>query len=69
MVENRLRWFRHVERRPVDYLVRRADQMEDSQITGGRGRLRKTIRKTIRKELEINGLDQNMVYDRTYGVI
>jgi len=32
MVENRLRWFGHVERRPVDSVVR-VDQMEDSQIT------------------------------------
>ena len=26
MVENRLRWFEHVEIRPVDYVVRRVDQ-------------------------------------------
>jgi len=30
--ENRLRWFGHVERRPVDYVVRRVDQMEDRHI-------------------------------------
>jgi len=35
--------------------------MEDSQITRGRRR----SRKTIRKDLEINELDPNMVYDRT----
>jgi hypothetical protein len=34
--------------------------MEDSQITRGRRR----SRKTIRKDLEINELDPNMVYDR-----
>jgi len=39
--------------------------MEDSQITRGKGRPRKTIRETIREDLEINELDQNMVYDRT----
>ena len=61
MVENRLMWFGHVERRPIDSVVRRVDQIEDSQITRGRGR----PRKTIRKDLEINELDQNMVYDRT----
>lgn len=44
-------------------MVRRVDQMEDSQITRGKGRPRKTIRETIRKDLEINELDQNMVYD------
>jgi len=39
--------------------------MEDSQITRGRGRPRKTIREIIRIDLKINGLDPNMVYDRT----
>ena len=61
-MENRHRWFGHVERRPV---VKRIDQMEDSQITRGRGRPRKTIRGTIMKNLEINELDPNKVYDRT----
>jgi len=65
MVENRLRWFGDVESRPADSIVRRVDQMKDSQITIGRGRPRKTIRETIRKNLEINELDQNIVYDRT----
>jgi hypothetical protein len=62
MVENRLRWFGHVERRPVDVVVRRADQMV-SQIRRGRGRPRKTIREAIRKDLEVNELDPNMVHD------
>jgi len=65
LVENRLRWFEHVERRPVDAVVRRVDQMEESQVKRGRGRLKKTIRETIRKYLEVNELDQNMVFDRT----
>jgi len=30
MVENRLRWFGHVERRLVNVVVRRVDQMEES---------------------------------------
>jgi len=30
LVENRLRLFGHVERRPVDAVVRRVDQMEES---------------------------------------
>jgi len=32
LVENRLRWFRHVERRPVDVVVRRVDQREESHV-------------------------------------
>ena len=65
MVETRLRWFAHVERRPMDSAVRRVDQMEGSQITRGRGRPRKTMRETIRKDLEINELEKDMVFDRT----
>ena len=65
LVENKLRWFGHVERRPIDAVVRRVDQMEESQVKRGRGRLRKTIRETIRKDLEVNELNPNLVYDRT----
>jgi hypothetical protein len=65
LVENRLRWFGHVERRPVDTVVRRVDQMEESLVKRGRGRPRKTIREPIRKDLEVNELDLNLVYDRT----
>jgi len=32
MVENRLTKFGHVERRPVDYVVRRVDVEEDLKI-------------------------------------
>ena len=64
LVENRLTWFGHVERRPLDAVVRRVDQMEESRDKRGRGRPRKTIRETIRKDLEVNELDPNLVYDR-----
>jgi len=55
----------HVERRPVDAVVRRVDQMEESHVKTGRGRPKKTIRETIRKDLEANELDPNLVYDKT----
>jgi len=35
--------------------------MEESQVKRGRGR----PKKTIRKDLEVNELDPNMVFDRT----
>jgi hypothetical protein len=41
MMENMLRWVGHVERRLVDYIVKRVDQMEDDQITTDRGIPRK----------------------------
>jgi hypothetical protein len=31
-----LKWFRHVEKRLVDYVVKRVDEIEGSQITRGR---------------------------------
>ncbi|KAL5152766.1 Craniofacial development protein 2 [Glycine soja] len=64
MVENRLRWFGHVERRPVDSVVRRVDQMERRQTIRGRGRPKKTIREVIKKDLELNDLDRSIVLDR-----
>jgi len=39
--------------------------MEESQVKIGRGRPMKIIRETIRKDIEVNELDPNMVYDRT----
>lgn len=53
------------ERRHVDFVLRRVDQFEDNQITRGRGRPIKIIRESSRKDLEINALDPNMVFDRT----
>jgi hypothetical protein len=59
MVETGFKRFGHVERRPVDFVVRRVDQVEGSQITRGRG----TPRENIKKDLAINELDINVVYD------
>lgn len=42
---------------------------ESSQTTTNRGMPIKTIKETIIKDLEVNELDRNMVFDRTYGVI
>jgi hypothetical protein len=39
--------------------------MEGSQITRGRRRPRKTIRETSKKDLEINELENDMLFDRT----
>jgi len=38
--------------------------MDDSQITRGLGRPRKPIREIIKKDLEINVLDTDIIYDR-----
>ena len=64
MVKSRLRWFGHVKRRPIEAPVRRVDQVFNEPITRGRGRPRKTIGETIRKDLDLNRLHDDLVYDR-----
>ena len=65
LVENSLRWFEYVKRKLIDVVVRRVDQMKESQVKGGRGKPRKTIRETIKKDLEVNELNPNLIYDTT----
>jgi hypothetical protein len=45
MAKTRLSGLGIVERRHVDYVVRRVCQMEENQITRTRGRPRKTIKR------------------------
>ncbi len=52
-------------RRPVEVPLRRKDQMEGSPIARDRGIPRKTIGETIKKDLDVNGLSIDMIYDRT----
>lgn len=65
MIKTRLRWYDHVERRPINFVVRKVDQVEGSQITRGKRGPRKIIRKTITKDLEINEFDRDMIFDTT----
>jgi len=51
VVENRFRWFGHVERKPVDSILRRVDQIDVSHIIRGIRRGKIIIRETIRNDL------------------
>ena len=53
-----------MKRRPIEALVRRIDKLEDSPLKRGRGRPLTTLKDIIKKDLEINGLSESMVYDR-----
>ena len=53
MRENRLRWFGHVKRRPIDTPVRICDYETEVQGRRGRGRPRKTLEETLRKDLRV----------------
>ncbi|KAL4328293.1 hypothetical protein AHAS_Ahas13G0185600 [Arachis hypogaea] len=54
MVESRLRWFGHVRRKPIEYPVKRVDEMEDGQGVKGRGRPKKTIHEVVKRDLHVN---------------
>ena len=54
-----------MEKRSIEGPVRRVDQMKGSLIVRGKGRANKTIGETIRRDLDVNGLNINMIYDRT----
>lgn len=56
MVESRLMWFGQVRRRPLEALIRRVNQMQDSLIVTGRRRPIKTLGETLQKYLELNEL-------------
>ena len=51
-------------RRPKETAVRKVDQMEGSPIARGKEKPRKIIYETIKRDLDINGLNINMIYDR-----
>ena len=54
MVESRLRWFGHVQRRELDEPVRIVDQMVWSPYKRMRGRSKRTFNDIIQRDLSIN---------------
>ena len=56
LVENRLRWFGHVQRRPINAPVRRVDETTWSPIKRGRERPRQTLSKLIERDLLVNNI-------------
>lgn len=58
MVKNKLQWVVHVERKLVDFVVRRVECMKRSQIARGSERSRKIIREVIKNDLKIKNLDK-----------
>ena len=51
-------------RRPKETVVRKVDQMEGSPIARGKEKPRKIIDEIIKRDLDINGLNINMIYKR-----
>ncbi|KAL6532562.1 hypothetical protein OROHE_013984 [Orobanche hederae] len=59
MMENRLRWFGHVRKRPVDAPVRRLESWGTSNIVKGRGRPKKTWIKLIENDMRFLGIGES----------
>jgi Reverse transcriptase (RNA-dependent DNA polymerase) len=64
MVENRLRWFGHVQRRPLEAPVRRVECMSLSPVRRGRGRPKRTLGALIKQDLRLNNISETLVSDR-----
>ncbi|KAL6504018.1 hypothetical protein OROGR_025941 [Orobanche gracilis] len=64
MMENRLRWFGHVRRRPVDAPVRRLESWRTINIVKGRGRSKKTWIKLIENDMRFLGIGESMAMER-----
>ena len=64
MVENRLRWFGHVQRRELDEPVRIVDQMVWDPYIRKRGRPKRTLNEVIQRDLLMKSLSPGMTIDR-----
>ncbi|KAK9689951.1 hypothetical protein RND81_09G093700 [Saponaria officinalis] len=64
MMENRLRWFGHVRRRPMNAPVRRLETWGTEKVVRGRGRPKLTWLRVIEHDMRFLGLDEGMVMER-----
>ncbi|KAL6508141.1 hypothetical protein OROHE_021683 [Orobanche hederae] len=64
MMENRLRWFGHARRRPIDAPMRRLESWGTSNIVKGRGRPKKTWIKLIENDMRFLGIGESMAMER-----
>ena len=64
ITEIRLRWFRYVQRRPLEAPVRKIDQIVFSLIKRGKGKPKKTLRDVIKRNLWLNGIFESLIRDK-----
>ena len=64
MREYRLRWFGHVERRPIDAPVRRVEKIDIEQGKKLRGRPKMTGLEVVTKDMKLLELEERMMADR-----
>ena len=62
--ENRLWWFGHIQRRPLEALVKKSDLLIIYSNDRGRGRLKLTWIEIIKKDITIYNLSADRDLDR-----
>jgi hypothetical protein len=65
LVQHRLRWFGHIQRRPPEASVRSGILSRPENTRRGRGRPRLTWEETIKKDLKEWNIPKELVLDRT----
>ena len=66
LVENHLRWFGHVQSRPIDVSVKRVDQTTWSPIKRGKERPRQTLDEFIEQDPLVNSIAKELATDRAH---
>ncbi|KAJ7957392.1 Retrovirus-related Pol polyprotein LINE-1 [Quillaja saponaria] len=64
MKENRLRWFGHIQCRPIDAIVKKDDLVQVSGVRCGKGRLKLTWGTVIEKYMATLGITENVVLEQ-----
>ena len=63
--ENRLRWFGHVKRRPINAPVRKSELINIAGNARGRGRPKLTWGEVVRQDMSVCGLTEDIAFDRS----
>ena len=66
-VQHRLRWFRHIQRRPPKALMRSGILSQDSNVKRDRGRPKLTWIETIKGDLKGWNIPKDLALDRSAG--
>ena len=62
--ENRLRWFGHIRRRPMDAPIKKVEKIDFEQSKKLRGRPKMTWIEVVKNDMKLLELEERMVVDR-----
>ena len=64
ITENRLKWFEHICRRPIDAIVRKSDMIISNDNTRGRGRLKLILGAVVKNDMIGLNLSEHLALNR-----